>query len=109
MCCVLAFISARLAEPCAWQSAAMFAVKITDMVRLKQQLEEHQRLEAEHAELVAELEAAVSPENAAQVETILTKHERRRSSRGGGLLAPTTPRKTKAPTLYEATSGGTFE
>ncbi len=61
----------------------MFAVKITDLVRLKQQWEEHQRLEAEH--------------------------ERRRSSRGGGLLAPTTPRKTKAPTLYEATSDATFE
>ena len=87
----------------------MFAIKITDMVRLKQQWEEHQRLEAEHAELVAELEAAVSPENAAQVEKILTKHERRRSSFGGGLPAPTTPRKPKAPTLYEATSEGTFE
>ena len=101
---VLACIGSRLAEACAWQSAAMFAVKITGMVRLKQQWEEHQRLEAEHAELVAELEAAISPENAAQVETILTKHERRRTSLGGGLLAPTTPRKTKAPT-EDATSG----
>ena len=87
----------------------MFAVKITDTVRLKQQWEEHQRLEAEYAEFVAELEAAISPENAAQVEKICTKHERRRTSLSGDLLAPTTPRKTKAPTLYEATSDGTFE
>ena len=72
----------------------MFAVKITDTVRLKQQWEEHQRLEAEYAEFVAELEAAISPENAAQVETILTKHERRRTSYGGGVLAPTTPRRS---------------
>ena len=71
----------------------MFAIKITAIVRLKEQWEEHQRLEAEHAELVAELEAAISPENAAQVETILTKHERRRtSSYRGGALARTAPR-----------------
>ena len=89
-----AFIGARLAEPGVWQSAAMFAIKITAIVRLKEQWEEHQRLEAEHAELVAELEAAISPENAAQVETILTKHERRRTSYGGGVLVPTTPRRT---------------
>jgi hypothetical protein len=101
---VLRFIGARLAEACAWQSAAMFAVKITEMVRLKQQWEEHQRLEAEYAELVAELEAAISPDIAAQVEKILTKHERRRTSLGGDLLAPMTPRKTKAPT-EDATSG----
>ena len=94
MCRVLAFIGTRLAEPGAWQSAAMFAIKITAIVRLKEQWEEHQRLEAEHAELVAELEAAISPENAAQVETILTKHERRRTSYGGGVLVPTTPRRS---------------
>ena len=70
----------------------MFAIKITDMVRLKQHWEEHQVLEAEHAELVAVLEATLSPENAAQVETILTKHERRRTSiYGGGALASTAP------------------
>ena len=89
-----AFIGARLAEPDVWQSAAMFAIKITAIVRLKEQWEEHQRLEEEYAELVAELEAAVSPENAAQVETILTKHERRRTSYGGSVLVPTTPRRT---------------
>ena len=72
----------------------MFAIKITDMFRLKQQWEEYQRREAEYAELVAELEAAISPANAAQVETILTKHERRRTSHGGGVLAPMTPRRT---------------
>ena len=72
----------------------MFAIKITNMVHLKEQWEEHQRLEAEHAELVAELEAAVSPENAAQVEKILTKHERRRTSYGGGALAPTAPKSS---------------
>jgi hypothetical protein len=72
----------------------MFAVRISDMFSLKQQFEEHQRLEAEHAELVAELEAAVSPEFAEQVEKILTTHENRRASVAGGFLATMTPHRT---------------
>ena len=75
----------------------MFAVKISDMFRLKQQFEEHQRLEAEHAELVAELEAAVSPELTEQVEKILTEHENRRATVAGGFLAPMTPRTARTP------------
>ena len=67
------------------------------MFSLKQQFEEHQRLEAEHAELVAELEAAVSPEFAEQVEKILTTHENRRASVAGGFLATMTPRTARTP------------
>ena len=88
MCCVLAFIGSRLAEACAWQSAAMFAVKLCDLIALKEQWAEHQRLVAEHAELIAELEATLSPEQAVQVESIIEKHDRRRSSFGGGFLPP---------------------
>ena len=43
------------------QSAAMFAVKMCDMIGLKEQWAEHQRLVAEQAELIAELEATLSP------------------------------------------------
>jgi len=70
------------------QSAAMFAVKLCDLIALKEQWAEHQRLVAEHAELIAELEATLSPEQAVQVESIIEKHDRRRSSFGGGLLPP---------------------
>ena len=79
-----------------FQSAAMFAVKIADMVGMKHRWEEHLRLEAEHALLIDELETALSPENAEQVAKILTKHENRRStirraSFGVDTLAQTLP------------------
>ncbi len=78
----------------------MFAVKVTNMLGLKQQWDEHQRLEAEHAELVSELEAAASPELAEQVEKILTKHETRRASAAGGILAgPMTARTPRSSRL----------
>jgi hypothetical protein len=69
----------RCRAVCLGQSAAMFSVKIADMVHLKQQWAEHQRLEAEHAQLIAELETVLGPENA-EVEQILVNHERRRAS-----------------------------
>jgi hypothetical protein len=77
---------ARLArgyEPCMrliCQSAAMFAVKLCDMIGLKEQWAEHQRLVAEHAALIAELEATLSPEQAVHVESIIEKHGKKRSS-----------------------------
>jgi hypothetical protein len=70
------------------QSAAMFAVKMCGLIALKEQWAEHQRLVAEHAELIAELEATLSPEQAVQVESIIEKHDRRRSTVGRGLLPP---------------------
>ena len=74
----------------------MFAVKINDMVGMKHRWEEHLRLEAEHAVLIAELETALSPESAEQVAKILTKHESRlstirRASFGVDTLAQTLP------------------
>lgn len=69
----------RCRAMCLGQSAAMFSVKIADMVHLKQEWAEHQSLKAEHAQLVAELETALGHENA-EVEQILANHERRRAS-----------------------------
>ena len=62
------------------QSAAMFAVKMCDMIGLKEQWGEHERLVAEQAELIAELEATLSPEQAVQVESIIEKHGKERSA-----------------------------
>ena len=69
------------------QSAAMFAVKMCDLIALKEQCAEHQRLVAEHAGLIDELEATLSPEQAVQVESIIEKHGRKRSSFGDGFTA----------------------
>jgi hypothetical protein len=81
---------ARGSEPCMClicQSAAMFAVKMCGLIALKEQWAEHQRLVAEHAELIAELEATLSPEQAVQVESIIEKHGRKRSNFGDGFTA----------------------
>ena len=58
----------------------MFAVKMCDMIGLKEQWAEHQRLVAEQAELIAELEATLSPEQAVHVESIIVKHSKERSA-----------------------------
>ena len=54
---------------------------------------------------LAELEAAISPELAEQVEKILTKHENRRPSVVGGFLAPMTPRTPRSDRTPSSLSG----
>jgi hypothetical protein len=52
----------------------MLGFKLAHVEILKLKLDEQKRLEADREALIAELEAALSPELALQVETIIARH-----------------------------------
>ena len=70
----------------------MFAVKMAEMINLKEQWETHKRLTTEYDNVIAELEAVTnaSPQELAEeVQKIITKTGRRRSSlTAAGPLSP---------------------